>query len=390
MHACRSDQIQIKPINPTESCFMLILEDQSMWEDQWHWLFIIEVRYPPWETLHSRVRWETSQSVSQSESNQPKWKSHIPTAQSHPEGKQQQKAEKAPTTDDNQTQTEDTPTGRRKINGQTQQQEQDTGGRHEAQKNAGFISVAELLALVLLQLLIKPGETPLGDYIHPRRPRQVNNSDLLTQISQPSFLGVGEMETVPAPDRAEFEKEPSWFVFFLLCDISEMRLSKPKFGQNFKAWKILLWLSSGGLSSLLSVDFPKKMTGNQRWHTLGSFLAVGLRPHLNLFHPTRDERRPVWAFVFVWKVVLHKYTSILPCVYVTLVKRSVDLFFKLTLGRLEIQGLTTSTVLTRLVLVFLVFLEGPPPGFSSHLSAQNGRKSSRCVHNVESKETKLT
>lgn len=262
---------------------------------------------------------------------------------------------------------------------------------HEAQKNAGFNSVAGLLALVLLQLLIKPGETPLGDYIHPRRPRQVNNSDLLTQISQPSFLGVGEMETVPAPDGAEIEKEPSWFVFFLLCNISEMRLSKPKFGQNFKAWKILLWLSSGGLSSLLSVDFPKKMTGNQRWHTLGSFLAVGLRPHLNLFHPTRDERHPVWAFVFVWKVVLHKYTSILPCVYVTLVKRSVDLFFKLTLGRLEIQGLTTSTVLTRLVLVFLVFLEGPPPpGFSSHLSAQNGRKSSRCVHNVESKETKLT
>lgn len=63
------------------------------------------------------------------------------------------------------TQTEDRPTERRKIIGQSQQQEQDTGGRHESEEKAGFISVTELFALVLLQLLIKPAKTHLDDYI---------------------------------------------------------------------------------------------------------------------------------------------------------------------------------------------------------------------------------
>lgn len=44
------------------------------------------------------------------------------------------RAEKVSTADDNQTQTEDTPTERRRIIGQTQQQEEDTGRRPGAQE----------------------------------------------------------------------------------------------------------------------------------------------------------------------------------------------------------------------------------------------------------------
>lgn len=87
-------------------------------------------------------------------------------------GNQQQKAEKAPTTDGNQTPTEDGPTERRKIIGQSQQQEEDTKG-DESEEKAALISATELSALVLLQLLIKLAETHLDEYIGPGRPRQV-------------------------------------------------------------------------------------------------------------------------------------------------------------------------------------------------------------------------
>lgn len=123
--------------------------------------------------LHSRVR---SEPVSQSASLNPTSPSGKVISQTRKISQWEtssSKAEKAPTTDDNQTQTEDTLIERRKIIGQTQQQEQDTGERHEVQNNAGFISIIELFAHILLQFLIKTGETHLGDYVHPRRPRQV-------------------------------------------------------------------------------------------------------------------------------------------------------------------------------------------------------------------------
>lgn len=77
---------------------------------------------------------------------------------------------------------------------------------------------------------------------------------------------------------------------------------------------------------------------------------------------------PVWHLLFVGIVVLHKYTSVLSCVYVTVVKRFI---FELTLGRLEIRGLTASTLLTQfwpffLIYLFLVFSECSPRGLFPH------------------------
>lgn len=127
----------------------------------------------PWETLHSRVRSETRQSVSQAEFNQPKWKSHIPTAQSQPVGNQQQQGGKGT---NNWWQSD-------RNGGHADREKEDnwsnsTAGRghsreNRGSENAGFISNTGLLALVLLQHLIKPSETRLGDSIHPRHPQQV-------------------------------------------------------------------------------------------------------------------------------------------------------------------------------------------------------------------------
>lgn len=117
---------------------------------------------------------------------------------------------------------------------------------------------------------------------------------------------------------------------------------------------------------------------------------------------------PVWALLFVGIVVLHKYTSILPCVYVTLVKWSVNLFFELMLrrqGDSRLNYFHSSNAFRPLYLVLILFLffsEESPRDFFPHrllsniifivfiinshiFQPRNGRKSSWHVHGIQSK-----